>query len=72
MVASEQEFLHSVNVVDLTVIGLFRQVDYLQNFISIRAMKSDIYILLNSPKLLRCTLGIMMGRLSLKMEKQAV
>ena len=38
VVASEQEFLNSIKVVDLKVIGLFRQMDYLPNFMSMRSV----------------------------------
>jgi 8-oxo-dGTP pyrophosphatase MutT (NUDIX family) len=47
VIASEQEFLSAVKVVDLSVIGLFRQVDYLSTFLSCKTAqtdKSDIYI----------------------------
>jgi isopentenyldiphosphate isomerase len=46
VVTSESEFLNSLKVVDLSIVGLFRQIDYVPNFISERVVRNnkDIYI----------------------------
>jgi hypothetical protein len=65
-IVSESEFLHSVKLINLNVIGLFRQIDYVQDFISERIIKdTDIYILLNNPKWHLYIVDIMMEQSAL-------
>jgi hypothetical protein len=47
------------------VIGLFRQIDYLQNFISVREMKKDIYMI-KQPQIITVYCGYYDGAIKFK------